>query len=109
MDSFAIRNLQAFFKSNEEAIGLSQNAEQAAIFSNVFLGTSPLDYEESFIQLKSFVDQSLDEVKPELHRVLFPIFVQLFLNMILKKFSDEAGDFFNKYKKDFLPDQKTDI
>ena len=41
----------------------------------MFLGTAPRDYEESFIQLKSFVDQSLDEVKPELHRVLFPVFI----------------------------------
>jgi transcription initiation factor TFIID subunit 5 len=104
MDSFAIRNLQAFFKSNEEAIGLAQNAEQAALFSNVFLGTAPRDYEESFIQLKSFVDQSLDEVKPELNRVLFPVFVQLFLNMILKRFTEEALEFFAKYKKDFLPE-----
>jgi hypothetical protein len=41
---------------------------------------------------------SLDEVKTELSKVLFPVFVCLFLNMILKSFKEEANEFFHKHK-----------
>jgi len=67
----------------------------------VLLGTEAKHYEESYLALKTWIDQSLDEVKPELHRVLFPVFVQLFLNMIIKKFTEEAIAFFKKYSFDF--------
>jgi hypothetical protein len=45
MDTFAVRNLQAFFKNNESAIGLSQNADQAALMSDVYMGTEAKHYE----------------------------------------------------------------
>jgi len=63
----------------------------------------PSDYTECFSKLKLFIDQSLDEVKSELVRVLFPIFVCLFLNMVKKTFMTEALEFLNTNKADFLP------
>ena len=43
--------------------------------SDVYIGTEAKHYEQSYLALKTFIDQSLDEFKPELHRVLLPIFV----------------------------------
>lgn len=78
-----MKSLQAFFKSNN--LTTNANAAETAIYSNVFKGSHASDYSESFRLMREFVDQSLDEVKGELQRVVFPIFVCLFLNMMLKK------------------------
>ena len=75
----------------------------------MYKGNAPSDYTECFSLLKRFIDQSLDEVRSELVRVLFPIFVCLFLNMVLKKFMTEALEFLNTNKGEFLPEHKNDI
>ena len=109
MWQYGIRNLQAFFKNNEAQLGKGQNAQQNAVYSNMYKGNVPSDYTECFSKLKLFIDQSLDEVKSELVRVLFPIFVCLFLNMVKKKFMTEALEFLNANKADFLPHHRNDI
>ena len=48
-------------------------------------------------------------MKTELSKVLFPVFVCLFLNMILKNFKEEAASFFQKHKGQFLPSHRADI
>ena len=75
----------------------------------MYKGNQPSDYTECFNKLKTFIEQSLDEVRSELDRVLFPIFVCLFLNMVLKKFLVEALEFLNTNKGEFLPHHKNDI
>ena len=75
----------------------------------MYKGNTPSDYTECFSKLKLFIDQSLDEVKSELVRVLFPIFVCLFLNMVKKKFMAEALDFMSANKAEFLPHHRNDI
>jgi transcription initiation factor TFIID subunit 5 len=75
----------------------------------MYAGIHASDYDESFSKLQNFIDLSLDEVKTELSKVLFPVFVCLFLNMIMKAFNDEAKQFFQKHKGQFLPSHKADI
>ena len=72
--NFAMRNLQAFVKQNV-----------ASESSGAMNGTRASDYVDSYNEMRNFVDQSLDENKGELRRVLFPVFVCLFLNMMLRK------------------------
>jgi transcription initiation factor TFIID subunit 5 len=95
---YAIRSLQTFFKNNEAVLGKGQNAQQAAVYSKLYAGIDPSDYDESFSKLQNFIDLSLDEVKTELSKVLFPVFVCLFLNMILKNLLEPAKQFFAKHK-----------
>ena len=109
MEQFAIKNLQTFMKNNEALLGKGQNAAQAAKYQNMYSGRDPNDYFECFAKLKNFIDQSLDEFKSELVRVLFPIFVCLYLNMILKKFFTEAQNFLNENKGEFHPHHKQEI
>ncbi len=88
-----MRNLQAFVKTN-----VASATDQSCALK----GTRASDYVESFNAMRTFIDQSLDEFKSELQRVLFPIFVCLFLNMMLREeFKLEALAFFNSVKNDF--------
>jgi len=60
--------------------------------------------------MRNFVDLSLDEFKQELQRVVFPIFVCLFLNMMLRKdLQKDAISFFNASKEDFRLQHREDI
>jgi len=73
-------------------------------------GTRATDYVDSFNEMRSFIDQSLDEFKGELKRVVFPLFVCLFLNMMLRKeFQKEAIAFFESVKNDFENQHRTEI
>lgn len=60
--------------------------------------------------MREFVDLSLDEYKHELQRVVFPIFVCLFLNMVLRKeLQKDALIFFESSKEDFRAQHRDDI
>jgi hypothetical protein len=69
-----LRNLQAIIKTS-----CATGPDSSTIH-----GSRAQDFVDSFNQMRSFIDQSLDEFKQELQRVVFPIFVCLFLNMMLK-------------------------
>ena len=56
MWQYGIRNLQAFFKNNESTLGKGQNAQQNAVYSNMYKGNQPTDYTECFNKLKTFID-----------------------------------------------------
>ena len=75
----------------------------------MYSGRQPSDYSENFNKLKKFIDQSLDENKHELVRVLFPVFVCLYLNMILKKFYAEAKTFLSENKGEFHGTHRQEI
>jgi len=75
----------------------------------MYTGKDPHDYNECYQKLKIFIDQSLDEFKSELVRVLFPIFVCLYLNMILKKFYAAAKVFLETNEGEFHPHHKTEL
>ena len=57
-------------------------SEPAFKMQAVFNGDKPEHFTESFKLLKKFIDESLDLYKEELQSVLFPIFTELFLEMI---------------------------
>ena len=58
-------------------------------------GVLAFEFTESFEKMRNFVDLSLDEFKHDLQKVVFPIFVCLFLNMLQRKeIQKEALSFF---------------
>jgi hypothetical protein len=69
----------------------------------IFNGDSPSHYTDSFDLLKKYIDQSLDQHKEDLQSILFPIFVCLFLNMIIKKYYKEAQSFLEDQRPIFTP------
>ena len=52
--------------------------------------------------LRSWVETSLDLYKPELSRLLYPIFIHCFLELIAKNFSSQAKRFLDKFKGDHV-------
>ncbi|KAK6460055.1 TFIID and SAGA subunit [Scheffersomyces coipomensis] len=60
----------------------------------------PSIYFTAYRMLRKWVDTSLDLYKPELTRVLYPLFVHCFLELISKSFLTEAKEFFDKFNSD---------
>lgn len=59
----------------------------------------PETYERGYSMLKAWVESSLDIYRPELFRVLYPLFVHTFLDLVGKD-SSAARQFFNKFQYD---------
>ncbi|KAJ5718989.1 hypothetical protein N7493_007444 [Penicillium malachiteum] len=66
-------------------------------------------YKQGFDLLKAWVEDNLDLYKPELRRVLWPLFVYSFLNMVTSLWQQEAKQFFESSKNMFLPEHTDDI
>ncbi|KAJ5086116.1 hypothetical protein N7532_010887 [Penicillium argentinense] len=66
-------------------------------------------FNQGFDLLKTWVEENLDLYKPELRRVLWPLFVYSFLNMITSFYPKDAKQFFEAHKNMFLPEHTDDI
>ncbi|KAJ9370132.1 hypothetical protein DTO282E5_5192 [Paecilomyces variotii] len=66
-------------------------------------------YRAGFDLLKSWVEDNLDLYKPELRRVLWPLFVYSFLNLVTSFYPQDAKQFFATNKNLFLPEHSEDI
>ncbi|KAA6423212.1 hypothetical protein WJX79_007050 [Trebouxia sp. C0005] len=61
----------------------------------------PTKYADSFQKLASWVDNSLDLYKDELARVLYPLFIHCYLELITKRATSEAHRLLTKQKQRF--------
>ncbi|SCW03602.1 LAFE_0G14092g1_1 [Lachancea fermentati] len=61
---------------------------------------SPEHYFLAYSMLKNWVDSSLDMYKPELIRIIYPIFIYVFLTLVGKD-SIQARRFFDKFSVDY--------
>ncbi|KAH8431837.1 putative transcription initiation factor TFIID subunit [Aspergillus melleus] len=66
-------------------------------------------YRMGFDLLKVWVEDNLDLYKPELRRVLWPLFVYSFLNMVTSFYPQDAKQFFEINKNLFLPEHTEDV
>lgn len=64
--------------------------------------SDPEIYFTAYSMLRRWVGSSLDLYKPELSRVLYPLYIHCFLELISKGFSSEAKLFFDKFRSDHL-------
>lgn len=62
--------------------------------------SDPDIYIAAYSMLRNWVDTSLELYRPELTRLLYPIFVHCFLELVSKRFTTQAKDFFLKFKHD---------
>lgn len=74
-------------------------ASQILSFSSE-LESSPAQYHEGYGKLRSWAYSSLDLYKHELLRVLYPVFVHCFMDLIAKGHIQEARIFFNGFRED---------
>ncbi|KAJ4887896.1 Transcription initiation factor TFIID subunit 5 [Raphanus sativus] len=60
----------------------------------------PSRYREGYSKLRSWGDNSLDLYKHELLRVIYPVFIHCYINLVGKGHTQEARAFFNSFRKD---------
>ncbi|KAF2481550.1 transcription initiation factor TFIID, subunit TAF5 [Neohortaea acidophila] len=66
-------------------------------------------YTKAFTLVQNWIDNILDIYKPELRRVLWPIFVHFFLGLIADFFPRDAEDFFQTFKGPFENEHEDDL
>ncbi|KAG5601582.1 hypothetical protein H5410_032952 [Solanum commersonii] len=62
--------------------------------------TGPQRYQEEYSKLRSWAYSSLDLYKHELLRVLYPVFIHCFMELVARGHVQEARAFFNSYRED---------
>lgn len=74
-------------------------ARQILSFSSD-LENSPAKYHEGYGKLRSWTYSSLDLYRHELLRVLYPVFIHCFMDLVAKGHIQEARTFFNTFRED---------
>ncbi|KAI3866788.1 hypothetical protein MKX03_008896 [Papaver bracteatum] len=64
------------------------------------LENDPARYQDGYSKLRSWTYGSLDLYKHELLRVLYPVFVYCFMDLVEKGHTQEARTFFSSYRED---------
>lgn len=59
--------------------------------------------------LRGWIEENLDIYKPELRRLLWPIFVYSFLNLVAEHYAQDANGFFTQYKELFEQEHGDDL
>ncbi|KAF2723435.1 transcription initiation factor TFIID, subunit TAF5 [Polychaeton citri CBS 116435] len=71
--------------------------------------TGGRQYDIGFSKLTNFADNCLDIYKSELKRILWPIFVYSFLQLISDFYPRDGNEFLQKFRKRFEPEHQDDI
>lgn len=90
-------------------VGEGGQADPTFKLMAVYNGDHPDHYFESYGLLKRYIEESLDLFREELHRVMFPIFVELYLGMITHEYYAEARRFFDSEKFLFNSGHREDL
>ncbi|KAK2644472.1 hypothetical protein Ddye_019667 [Dipteronia dyeriana] len=61
---------------------------------------SPTRYQDEYSKLRSWTYSSLDLYKHELLHVLYLVFIHCFMDLVAKKYIQEARTFFNTFRED---------
>lgn len=80
---------------------LGQNeSEVSSVLSAYKSEGDPKVYESVYVDLKNFIENSLDIYKHELGMILYPVFVHMYLELVYNDHEDEAIKFMNRFKGD---------
>ncbi|XP_077222566.1 TBP-associated factor 5 isoform X2 [Tasmannia lanceolata] len=98
------------FKQTELAFQEEQNKVSSAsqtdpdiakrILSFAQSENGPARYQDGYSKLRSWTYSSLDLYKHELLRVLYPVFIHCFMDLVAKGHTQEARTFFNSFRED---------
>lgn len=64
---------------------------------------------KAFELLRKYMDDSLDVYKPELRKLLWPVFVYSYLDLVREYYTRDADAFFAKYRNIFELDHSEDV
>ncbi|KAK5462886.1 Transcription initiation factor TFIID subunit 5 [Exophiala xenobiotica] len=66
-------------------------------------------YHEMFARLRAWTDDALDIYKPEVKRLLWPLFVYSYLDLVQQFYPKEAVKLFQKFSEDFKKEHEYDL
>jgi len=66
-------------------------------------------YSKAFVLLQNWIDNTLDIYKPELRRLLWPIYVYFYLNLVGDFYPRDSQDFFQAFKELFEGEHEDDL
>lgn len=69
---------------------------------DVHLDGSPQSYRHAYQILRSWIESSLDIYKPELRKILFPIFLHSYFDLVSKGATIQAQEYFETFKPDHV-------
>ncbi|XP_010275775.1 PREDICTED: transcription initiation factor TFIID subunit 5 [Nelumbo nucifera] len=78
----------------------SQTDPDKQILSVTESESGPAQYQDGYSKLRSWTYSSLDLYKHELLRVLYPVFIHCFMDLVAKGHTQEARAFFNSFRED---------
>ncbi|XP_010906861.1 transcription initiation factor TFIID subunit 5 isoform X2 [Elaeis guineensis] len=82
----------------EEQNRLSSSAQSDLAVSR--LDNDPARYHDGYSKLRSWAYSSLDLYKHELLRVLYPVFIHCFMDLVAEEHMQEARTFFHTFRED---------
>jgi transcription initiation factor TFIID subunit 5 len=71
--------------------------------------SGPPRYLDAFEKLKAWIEDTLDVYKPELRRLLWPVFVHCYLNLVVQGYSNASRQFFQANSKLFRQEHDVDL
>ncbi|KAK6375742.1 Transcription initiation factor TFIID subunit 5 [Exophiala oligosperma] len=69
----------------------------------------PPRYYEMFARLRAWTDDALDIYKPEVKRLLWPMFVYSYLSLVKQFYTKDAKMLFQKFSEDFRKEHEYDL
>lgn len=87
----------------------SANQEALASSLNPQSHTTPPNYERIFGITQKWIEETLNIYRPELRRILWPVFVYSYLILVTQNRSADAENFFNNFKGLFAQEHSEDL
>uniref|UniRef100_A0A0E0LE17 TFIID subunit TAF5 NTD2 domain-containing protein n=1 Tax=Oryza punctata TaxID=4537 RepID=A0A0E0LE17_ORYPU len=91
------------FRLTELALQEERNRISTSSVSDVALARSendPARYYDGYSKLRTWAYSSLDQYKHELLRVLYPVFIHCFMDLVAEGHTQEARSFFHTFRED---------
>uniref|UniRef100_A0ACD5ZZP5 Uncharacterized protein n=1 Tax=Avena sativa TaxID=4498 RepID=A0ACD5ZZP5_AVESA len=91
------------FRLTELALQEERNRLSTTSLSDVSLSRSdndPARYYDGYNKLRTWAYSSLDQYKHELLRVLYPVFIHCFMDLVAEGHAQEARSFFHTFRED---------
>lgn len=86
--------------ANQEVLGSALNPQSHS---------SPPNYEKIFGTTQKWIEETLDIYKPELRRVLWPVFTYSYLTLVSQARPSDSESFYNNFKSLFAQEHNEDL
>jgi transcription initiation factor TFIID subunit 5 len=88
---------------------LQQNSDVSSVLTGYKSDGDPETYEDSYMELKRFVENSLDIYKHELGMILYPVLVHMYLELVYNGHTEKAINLMKKFGPEQDPYYQEDL